>query len=346
MKRNIINFDIYPSLVCNKGCKYCYMNETHCSGILDLSIVDEALAMVKEAYPTSIIKPFLLGGEPLLLPTKYINELLRICRKYTDVIAIATNLSYYKKFSEIDKACDLIMTSSMDNIIHICEDGKEKFADWVRIVEENNLHPNHPIHFGMGTSYIKELFYTSEVIDAYPDNITHIDVEMFHGKFKREDLDYLNRYKESLIETIPKLNGLIYRYKMKSKDHDRILNNACFMGENDFLDHVLTTAVLPDGRFLIGDVNVYNMLEDDRIRYFDNPLDVLSFFMTIIDMKESKDGKQRCPKCQFFNRCVVNHESRSFDDVSECDIYQVFHTYAKPIDKDPFVTKDWIWQLP
>ncbi len=347
MTRDLINFDIYPSLVCNKGCQYCYMNETKCPGLLDLSVVDESLHQVSETYKDSILKVFLLGGEPLMLPVSYLNKLLYICRKYTDVIAIATNLSYYKKFSDIDDASELIMTSSMDNIIHICESGKDKFDDWVRIVEENNLHPNHPIHFGMGTSYIKELFYTTRVIDAYAANITHIDVEMFHGKFRREDLDYLNKYKQSLIDTIPKINQLISIYKKKSKEHDRILSNACFMGENEYLRHVYTTALLPDGKFLIGDVNVYNMLEDDTIQYFDNAVDVLKYFSSIFDIFKSKDGgRHTCPECQFFNRCVVNHVSRRFSDVSECDIYQTFLMYMKPVDHDPFINKSWIWFIP
>ena len=212
MTRNIINFDIYPSLICNKGCKYCYMNETKCDGLLDLNLLDEKIHQVRDAYEDDILKVFLLGGEPLLLPVDYINRLLQICRKYTDIIVIATNLSYYQKFSNIDHACDLILTSSMDNIIHMFDEGKEKFNNWVQVVKTNHLQPNHPIHFGMGNSYMKELFYTTAAIDAYGKNITHIDVEMFHGKFRRENIEYLDRYKASLIETIPKLNYLITTY--------------------------------------------------------------------------------------------------------------------------------------
>ena len=344
MTRDLINFDIYPSLVCNKGCQYCYMNETKCSGLLDLSVVDESLHQVSETYKNSILKVFLLGGEPLMLSVSYLNKLLYICRKYTNVIVIATNLSYYRKFSEIDNACDLITTSSMDNIIHIYDAGEEKFDDWVRIVKENNLHMNHPIHFGMGTSYIKELYYTSHVIDRYPEYITHIDIEMLHGKFRREDITYLNKYKESLIETIPKLNQLVSIYKRKSSEHDRILSNACFMGENNYLQRVCTTAVLPNGKFFIGDVNVYNMIEDDAVQYFDNPIDVIHYFDSIFDLVT--DDKLHCPQCQFFNRCVVNHVSRKFDNFSDCDIYQIFLKYIKPVDKDPFADKSWIYFIP
>ena len=89
------------------------------------------------------------------------------------------------------------------------------------------------------------------------------------------------------------------------------------------------------------------MLDDDTIQYFDNGIDTINYFDSIFDMHQSEKGKrQYCTDCQYFNRCVVNHVTRKFEDVSECDMYRVFEQYTKPINADPFADKSWVWHIP
>lgn len=96
-KNNIVHLSINPWYFCNFGCKFCYLTPDQLKDrkLLPLEVLDKRLSEIK-SFGVDLGHADIYGGEILLLPKGYMQEMKEILHKHgIDEIEIITNLSAY-----------------------------------------------------------------------------------------------------------------------------------------------------------------------------------------------------------------------------------------------------------
>lgn len=111
MQFGITSVDVIPTLKCNLNCPFCYQKQwPHLrEKILDVSVLDAFLLALK-AEKSQVKTVTLYGGEVLLLPKSYLEEVLHLIKERLPQsrISAIVNLSYPIK-GEVEKKVNLLL---------------------------------------------------------------------------------------------------------------------------------------------------------------------------------------------------------------------------------------------
>lgn len=101
MPKPKINLSVNPSYYCNLRCEFCYLTPEQLGDRtrMDLGVFEERLLEILEHYDVGHIDIY--GGEVLLLPPEYLQEMKEILYRYgLDDIVLITNLTLLNEITE------------------------------------------------------------------------------------------------------------------------------------------------------------------------------------------------------------------------------------------------------
>lgn len=104
--------NIIPSFICDKSCSFCnvIMYRNRLIGPLDISFLDQLLS----SYGERLTEIIIMGGNPYLLSSEYMNKLVNVCEKYININRIEIFNILSTEPSKIDRYRELFHHVSYD----------------------------------------------------------------------------------------------------------------------------------------------------------------------------------------------------------------------------------------
>lgn len=307
-EQNQINLSLNPTYFCNFRCNFCYLTEQQLSSttLLEPKRLDAMLSEIT-ASGKNLGRVDLYGGEVLLLPDSYLNELKSVMhgRGISD-IEIITNLSSFKK--SIIEDTDFGLSVSYDfehrqqhehvlkNILKIERPFTILTLGIPQIVQSDPTPMIEQINILANCEQW-------EIKPYSPNQANQLDVKYTQFEdFVRKIIEYPNKRFEFLNEIA--------------------LRMAMFGDANPYSDdHVYIT---PSGKF--------GVLEFDKS---DNEffLELDSFEKYIdwtLDEKARVFSNAYCGSCDYFGRCVSEHLREVTSIENSCNgFYKLINWYEK-----------------
>jgi sulfatase maturation enzyme AslB (radical SAM superfamily) len=271
---------INPTYFCNFNCDFCYLSEAQLKDRKRALLVDISLRLSEVDREITHID--LYGGELGLLPDDYIDDLIEICKEWTDSICIITNLSAIRPAFLRE---DIQLSVSYDF------DAREK----EQIVFNNMLKLEKPFSVLILASekVIKnDVDFMITALNSLT-NLIAVEIKPYssttHRKQYVTDLDYENFIKEWIDSYIPK-NWLFI-------NQDKI--EECLDGNyNAFSDdHVYVT---PNGKFGVLD---FDLLGNESF----TELDTFEDYIKWTEKEKKHNVSDVCKQCKYFGGCLTEH---------------------------------------
>jgi sulfatase maturation enzyme AslB (radical SAM superfamily) len=271
---------INPTYFCNFNCDFCYLSEAQLKDRKRALLVDISLRLSEVDQKITHID--LYGGELGLLPDDYIDDLIEICKEWTDSICIITNLSAIRPAFLRE---DIQLSVSYDF------DAREK----EQIVFNNMLKLEKPFSVLILASekVIKnDVDFMITALNSLT-NLIAVEIKPYssttHRKQYVTDLDYENFIKEWIDNFIPKNWLFINQEKIEE----------CLNGNyNAFSDdHVYIT---PNGKFGILD---FDFLGNESFV----ELDTFKDYIKWTEKEKKYNVSDICRECKYFGGCLTEH---------------------------------------
>lgn len=271
---------INPTYYCNFNCDFCYLSEAQLKDRKRALLTDISLRLSE--IDREITHIDLYGGELGLLPDDYLEDLIEICKEWTDSVCIITNLSAIRPAFLRE---DIQLSISYDF------DAREK----EQIVFDNMLRLEKPFSVLILASerVIKnDVDFMISALNTLT-NLIAVEIKPFssttHRKQYVSDLDYENFIKEWIESFIPKNWLFINQEKMEE----------CLEGSyNAFSDdHVYIT---PNGKFGILD---FDLLGNESF----TELDTFEDYIKWTEKEKKYNVSNICRNCKYFGGCLTEH---------------------------------------
>lgn len=274
-----IFIDIMLSFHCKKGCPYCYLGELReDKRYVSPADVDSRLAELwHHGYHAGNIEIY--GGDMALLPKPYVDEIITVCRKYTDFVTAIGNpwkgydLNHYKDVLSIN----MERKDYYDNITKLCENGA---TDVITVALPAEIDED-PVYF----------------LDRYQGSTGSLFIiPYFKSVYNKECSHYLSNreYCEFLIRVIDAYLDRSYTFTLANIG---ILEDARNGQYNPFADGSIYIG--PDGRL-------------GRPKYNENYEEYFCWYNTVEEwegdtLKERREAIYTCGTCQYYGKCVADH---------------------------------------
>ena len=278
--------DIIPTYRCNLSCQFCFNKDNlHMPGLLNLKNLEKTLQENDNIHELAII-----GGEPSLLPTDYLLELIHICRDYLH----GGKPDFYTNLLNIPDQ------SVLDNIeLHVSYDPCDrKYQDNVL----NNMM-KLDVDFSVNSIITKNLVYDYgiEKIQRLANQLrrtlylSKINVVTTNG------IKHMQPSPDDLVKFTIDLYELHNEYIKSSLI--RVLNKTYRHTKPSIERFDYNVSINPDGRFQTS--GLHGM---DKI-YADSYQECLALY------EEEFRLPEKCSSCKFNDYCI--DEYRKNDDCSE-----------------------------
>ena len=322
MSESII-VSIMPSYKCSRKCPYCYLSkETDKEDIIPLDILSEKLEEIKSSFPNLIIDLF--GGEMDELPFKYLKDLLKLCKQFSNDICVTSGCINGNCFSAT-------------------RDEKIKLA-----VSLNEERPDNR--------------KTEEFLMNYKDCHKYLSISMvvlpsLLKKSPKQILDYLQEFNlpVTFFRYIKSTNSKNV-YKISREKYERfivdIYNFYIQHNKNPYEENPYTFEIINPSYKTIGNPFIptslfidpcgnyctvdYNEEGSEYFRTFENFQDWKSF-----NIKEFKQFFKTCSGCPIYGNCLCEHFSSSkFSSIRKCDGLPGLVSYLKALEYETNLHKD------
>jgi sulfatase maturation enzyme AslB (radical SAM superfamily) len=271
---------INPTYFCNFNCDFCYLSEAQLKDRKRALLVDISLRLSEVDQKITHID--LYGGELGLLPDDYIDDLIDICKEWTDSICIITNLSAIRPAFLRE---DIQLSVSYDF------DAREK----EHIVFNNMLKLEKPFSVLILASekVIKnDVDFMITALNSLT-NLIAVEIKPYSSTTHRKqyvlDLDYENFIKKWIDSYIPK-NWLFINQEKIEECLDR--NYNAFSD-----DHVYIT---PNGKFGVLD---FDLLGNESF----TELDTFKDYIKWTEKEKKHNISDICKQCKYFGGCLTEH---------------------------------------
>ena len=274
-----IYIDIMLSFHCKKECPYCYLghlrnNEQKVSP----REIDARLAELWEhGYHAGNIEIY--GGDMALLPKEYIDEVIQICRKYTDFVTAIGNPwkiydpQHYKNVVSINKE----RKDYFNNITELCENSH---LDVITVALPDEMDED-PVYF----------------LDRYQGSTGSLFIiPYFQSVYNTECPHTLTNkeYCEFLIRVIDAYIDREYTFNLANIG---ILEDARNGQYNPFADGSIYIG--PDGRL-------------GRPKYTEDLKEYFEWYDSIAEweedtLKERREAIETCGTCEYYGKCIADH---------------------------------------
>jgi organic radical activating enzyme len=309
MEKQSIVLSLNPSYFCNFRCNFCYLSKDQLGDSTRLSL-ERLFAMLTEVSAHyQIAHVDLYGGEVLMLPRKYLEELLRILRIfYQEPVNIITNLSVnspvylredidltvswdfeareqhqsvYQRMQKLEKPFHILSLASekllrmddaaLDRFIHALNDLPALSTFEIKPFSQNPHHPQS-LRFDEFEAFVQRWFLRSSTM--------------------RFEFINKKRIRESLAKT----------YTSWSDNH---------------------LYLTPQGKFAVLDF-------DSRGREFflDLP-DVPAYWRWTQSEKRKVSANSYCSKCEFLGHCLSEHLQEVQSLENSCNGFKNLLTWAQ-----------------
>lgn len=288
-----IFIDIMLSFQCKKGCPYCYLGDLRSdTRRVSARDVDARLAELwHHGYHAGNIEIY--GGDMGLLPKEYVDEIIQVCRKYTDFVTSIGNPwkgydpEHYKSVLSIN----MERKDYYDSITKLCEDSS---TDVITVALPAEVDEDAVYFLDRYQGCTGSLFIIPYFKSVYNKECTHV----LSNK----------EYCEFLIRVIDAYLDRDYTFKLANIS---ILEDA-FNGQyNPFADG--SVYIGPDGRL-------------GRPKYTENYEEYFEWYDSIEEweldtLKERREAIYTCGTCEYYGRCVADH-MRPFREDDVCCGYK------------------------
>lgn len=274
-----IYIDIMLSFHCKKDCPYCYLGDLRSDERrVSPEMVDSRLAELWDyGYHAGNVEIY--GGDMALLPKEYIDNIIKVCRKYTNFVTAIGNpwkgydRKHYKDVLSINKE----RKDYYDNITQLCKEGDVDIIT-VALPPELEESPTYFLDKFQGST--GSLFIIPYFKSVY-------NKVCAHSLTNREYCDFLIRIIDAYLDNS-------YTFTLANIG---ILEDA-FNGQyNPFADG--SVYIGPDGR--LGRPK-YNEKYEEYFEWYNSVEE-----WELDTLKERREAIYTCGTCEYYGRCVADH---------------------------------------
>lgn len=273
-----MNISLAPSFFCNFRCSWCYLSVDQLKDktLLSLDILDKKL---QEAGPITHIDIY--GGEPGLLPTDYVEQMLNVISKHTKSINVISNFFIVPTwFSRQD------ITVSVS-------------YDWTQRQHHEKVL-NNIISFDKSIPLL--MLATEELCKIDPleistvlnsiGNIRSLEIKPYStNQFNQYDMNW-----RTFEQWIKRWLELDLNFELVNQ---QLLKNSVDKKYNAFSDNHLYIG--PDGYFYVLD------FDDNDREYFKIINSIEDYNVWVAKEKHMVENNKFCSQCQWKGHCLTEH---------------------------------------
>lgn len=290
-----INLSVNPSYYCNFRCEFCYLTPTQLGDRmrLPLSVLFERIDEVREHREIGMVD--LYGGEPLLLPAEYIDELKAgLHARGIDDLNVITNLSVNNPVMHDD---DWYISVSYD--FEAREKHEHVFQQMLKMQRE----------------FAILILATPEVMAKDPDdiintlnllsNLSSVEIKPYSpNQANQLPVSYLDY--EAFIKVLYKRRNEMKFDFVNAQQIQESLDGT----RNAFSDdHVYIT---PEGKF-----GVLEFDQDDNEFFLE--MDRIEEYFQWCVTEKARVQASACSDCDYFGRCLSEHLREVKDTDESCN---------------------------
>jgi MoaA/NifB/PqqE/SkfB family radical SAM enzyme len=277
-----MHVSLNPTYYCNFRCPFCYLGDK-LSDKTTISIdkVYERLTEIT-SHGQQIDSIDLYGGEILMLPTSYQEEIIQACRAFTNNIRVTTNLS--GDYGVL-----------LDYPVQVCVSYDHKARqDWKQVLQ--NI-----INFPKDLSVL--MLASQKFINQDPNavlsalNIRALDIEIkpySTNQYNQQTVSHkdFEQCVKDYIQAIPKYNNL-YLVNEDLIEHSLSGENNSFSD-----DHIYIT---PSGNFAVLDFDENDNEKFTELESFED------YKKWTVEEKYKMSANSYCMSCDYFGSCLSEH---------------------------------------
>ena len=277
MKKKI-EVNVMPNYFCNYFCEYCYLGSLRENRkIIDTELLIKNLEDISSRYNIDRIGVY--GGEISLLPKNKLEELVHVCKKFSDNIVLISNMSNDIDINEVRFATSLNYERTN------YEGTKLKLL----FTDKNNLSINIVVTPSILKRDIDSLMKELDLYGANIELVRYSPSKTNSFKYNISDKEFEDYLK-------------LFISKYKSRKNKFTLSNISML--DDCLEKKYSPCM--DSVIFISPYNKLCFIDFDGNMEFFHSVESIDDYIANVE-NEYRKYTEKCGACEYFGHCYAEH---------------------------------------